>query len=61
MVGKWTPKKSEQLLKLFKEWLDNEFDPETLAMTRQMIQQRETIVKKALDIYNRKTVKGFKK
>ena len=56
----WTEQKSKVLFKLFKEWLDNEFDTEVLAMTRNMIQQRETVVKKAMDIYNKKQVKGFR-
>ena len=40
---------SKLLTKLFMRWVENEYDLETLALTKGMIHQKETEIKFAID------------
>ena len=51
---------SKILTKLFTRWVDNEFDVELLEVTRQMIYNREILVKTMIDKTNYKPILGFK-
>jgi hypothetical protein len=42
-------------------WIDNEYDLELLAMTRSMIQNKETEIKSIIDLTNKVEIKGFKR
>jgi hypothetical protein len=52
---------SKILTKLFMRWVVNEYDIETLEMTRGMITTRETELKTLIDMATRKEVYGFKR
>lgn len=52
---------SKILTKLFMRWVDNEYDLELLAMTRSMIQTKETEIKSIIDLANKVEVGGFKR
>ena len=52
---------SKILTKLFMRWIDNEYDLETLALTKGMIHQKETEIKFAIDQANKKYEVGFKR
>ena len=45
---------------LFKDWVNNEFDLETLQLTKVMISNREYELKWMLDKVNHKPVLGFR-
>lgn len=51
--------KSDLLTYLFKDWVKNETDEETLQITKQMIEQRQGIVSKVGNM-NRTVVAGFR-
>ena len=51
---------SKILTKLFMRWVDNEYDLELLAMTRSLIQNKETEIKSIIDYTNKVEIKGFK-
>jgi len=53
--------KSKVLTRLFTEWVENEFDLETLKVSRTLITMRETELKRAIDMANRVEFKGFRK
>lgn len=52
--------KSSLLTYLFKDWVNNEFDLETLQLTKVMISNREYELKWMLDKVNHKPVLGFR-
>lgn len=52
---------SKILTKLFMRWIDKEYDLELLAMTRSLIQTKETEIKSIIDLSNKVEIKGFKK
>lgn len=52
---------SKILTKLFMRWIDREYDLELLAMTRSLIQTKETEIKSIIDLSNKVEIKGFKK
>ena len=52
---------SKILTKLFMRWIDNEYDLELLAITRSMIQNKETEIKSIIDLTNKVEIKGFKR
>lgn len=52
--------KSKLLTKWFTEWVNGEWDLETLAMTRSMVSNREYQIKKTIDIINRVEIKGYR-
>ena len=52
--------KSNLLTYLFKDWVNNEFDLETLALTKTMIVNRETTLKFAIDKATIKPILGFR-
>ena len=52
---------SKILTKLFMRWVENEYDLETLALTKGMIHQKETEIKFAIDQANRVEITGFKR
>ena len=51
--------KSKLLTYLFKDWVENEFDVETLEVTKAMITQKEVKLKYIIDKVNHKPVLGF--
>ena len=51
---------SKILTILFTRWVDNEFDVELLELTRQMIYNREILIKTMIDKTNYKPILGFK-
>ena len=53
--------KSYILTKLFTEWVSQEFDVETLEMSKLMIQQRQDVINQSIDNANRIEVIGFRK
>mgnify|MGYP006969490785 CR=1 FL=1 len=53
--------KSYMLTKLFTEWVSQEFDVETLEMSKLMIQQRQDVINQSIDNANRIEVIGFRK
>ena len=52
---------SKILTKLFMRWIDKEYDLELLAMTRSLIQNKETEIKSIIDYANKVEIKGFKR
>lgn len=50
---------SKLLTKLFTKWVKEEYDLELLAMTRSMIQERETELKSWIDYANRVEIRGL--
>ena len=52
---------SKILTKLFMRWVDKEYDLELLAMTRSLIQNKETEIKSIIDYANKVEIKGFKR
>lgn len=52
---------SKILTKLFMRWIDNEYDLELLAMTRSMIQNKETEIKSMIDYANKVEIKGYQR
>jgi len=52
---------SKILTKLFMRWIDKEYDLELLAMTRSLIQTKETEIKSIIDLSNKVEIKGFKR
>jgi|TARA_R110002153_G_scaffold58770_1_gene161017 hypothetical protein len=52
--------KSNLLTYLFKDWVNNEYDLETLSLTRSMISKRETDLKYSIDKTNIKPILGFR-
>lgn len=52
--------KSDLLTYLFKDWIEGEYDLETLAMARSMISNREYELKWMLDKVNHVEVKGYR-
>lgn len=52
---------SKILTKLFMRWIDKEYDLELLAMTRSMIQNKETEIKSIIDLTNKVEIKGYKR
>jgi len=56
----WKSYKSHLLTKWFIEWVDDEYDLETIEATKTKLVQRETELKRIIDISNRVTIKGFK-
>lgn len=52
---------SKILTKLFMRWVDKEYDLELLAMTRSMIQNKETEIKSMIDYANKVEIKGYQR
>jgi hypothetical protein len=52
---------SKILTKLFMRWVENEYDIETLALTKGLIHQKETELKFLIDKVNHKEITGFKR
>lgn len=52
---------SKILTKLFMRWIDKEYDLELLAMTRSLIQNKETEIKSIIDYANKVEIKGYKR
>lgn len=52
---------SKILTKLFMRWIDREYDLELLAMTRSLIQTKESEIKSIIDYTNKVEIKGFKR
>ena len=52
--------KSKLLTYLFKDWVNNEFDLETLQLTKTMIANREYELKWAIDKLNHKPILGYR-
>ena len=52
---------SKLLTKLFMRWVENEYDLETLSLTKGLIHQKETEIKFAIDQANKKFVVGYKR
>jgi len=52
--------KSKVLTYLFKEWVDDEYDLETLVLTRKLITLRENELKRAMDKITTTEFKGFR-
>jgi len=52
---------SKLLTKLFMRWIDNEYDLETLALTKGLIHQKETEIKFAIDQSNKVEIIGYKR
>ena len=52
--------KSKMLTYLFKDWVANEYDLETLELTKGMINNREVLLKTIIDKVNHKPIIGFK-
>ena len=50
---------SKILTKLFMRWVDKEYDLELLAMTRSLIQNKETEIKSIIDYANKVEIKGY--
>jgi hypothetical protein len=42
-------------------WVDKEYDLELLAMTRSMIQNKETEIKSMIDYANKVEIKGYQR
>lgn len=51
---------SKILTMLFMRWINNEFDFETLEMTRILVHNREVLVKSMIDKANYQPILGFK-
>jgi len=52
---------SKILTKLFMRWVENEYDLETLSLTKGMIHQKETELKEMIDKANRVEITGYKR
>ena len=52
--------KSNVLTYLFKDWIENEFDLETLMLSKAMISNREYELKWAIDKMNHVEIRGFR-
>jgi len=52
--------KSKVLTYLFKDWVANEYDLETLELTKGMINNREIMLKTIIDKVQHKPVLGFR-
>ena len=52
---------SKILTKLFMRWVEKEYDLELLAMTRSLIQNKETEIKSMIDYANKVEIKGYKR
>ena len=52
--------KSKMLTYLFKDWVANEYDLETLELTKGMIHNREVMLKTIIDKVNHKPIIGFR-
>jgi hypothetical protein len=52
---------SKILTKLFMRWVDNEYDMELLAMTRSLIESKETELKLLIDQANKVEIKGYRR
>ena len=50
---------SKILTTLFMRWINNEFDFETLEMTKILVQNREILVKSMIDKANYQPILGF--
>jgi hypothetical protein len=53
--------KSKVLTYLFKEWVENEFELETLEVAKTLIVLREKELKGVVDLVNRVKIKGYKR
>ena len=53
--------KDKILTKLFREWVDGEYDIEMLQLTKQLISMRETELNRMIGIATRTEIKGFRK
>ena len=51
--------KSKLLTYLFMDWVENEYDLETLNLTKGMIHNREVMLKTIIDKVNHKPILGF--
>ena len=52
--------KSKMLTYLFKDWVANEYDLETLELTKGMIHNREIMLKTIIDKVQHKPILGFR-
>jgi len=52
--------KSKMLTYLFKDWVANEYDLETLELTKGMIHNREVMLKTIIDKVQHKPILGFR-
>ena len=52
---------SKILTKLFMRWIDSEYDMELLAMTRSLIESKETELKLLIDQANKVEIKGYRR
>ena len=52
--------KSKLLTYLFQDWVKNEYDLETLELTKGMIHNREIMLKTIIDKVNHKPIIGFR-
>ena len=52
--------KSKLLTYLFMDWVENEYDLETLNLTKGMIHNREVMLKTIIDKVNHNTILGFR-
>ena len=52
--------KSKLLTYLFMDWVENEYDLETLNLTKGMIHNREVMLKTIIDKVNHKPIIGFR-
>ena len=55
-----TKLKSKLLTYLFKDWVANEYDLETLELTKGMIHNREVMLKTIIDKVQHKPILGFR-
>ena len=55
-----TKLKSKLLTHLFKDWVKNEYDIETLELTKGMIDNRAIMLKTIIDKVNHKPIIGFR-
>ena len=55
-----TKLKSKLLTYLFKDWVKNEYDLETLELTKGMIDNRTIMLKTIIDKVNHKPIIGFR-
>ena len=55
-----TKLKSKLLTCLFKDWVKNEYDLETLELTKGMIDNRAIMLKTIIDKVNHKPIIGFR-
>ena len=52
--------KSKMLTYLFKDWVANEYDLETLELTKGLINNREIMLKTIIDKVNHKQILGYR-